>query len=231
MAVDDRNVLYLGGSFGVASLAPGESTPTPLETGGYPVSSLAVAADGTVYYVNIDNEVEALDPGAAAAKRLPFGKLQQRSQLAVGPDGSVYLADNDTGTLLKLAPGADRPVALPIKDLGSVGHMVVDAEDNLYAAVDRQISKISNGADTVEPVPGATGDVGGLAVDTAGNLYATDVQEGTVSRMPAGGGDWIELPFRDLQSPTRIAVDSSGNVFVMAVQKNLGLHVIRLAVG
>jgi DNA-binding beta-propeller fold protein YncE len=57
--------------------------------------------------------------------------------------------------------------------------------------------------------------VGGLAVDAAGNLYATDVNANTVSRMPAGGGDWVQLPFSGLQSPTHIAVDGDGNVYVV----------------
>jgi streptogramin lyase len=231
MAVDGQNVLYLGGSFGIASLAPGANTPTPLQSGAHPVSTLAVTPEGTLYFVNIDNDVEALAPGAATAQRLPFDKLQKRSQIAAGHDGSVYLADNESGTLLKLPAGADRPVELPVNDIGSVGHIVVDAEGNLYASVRGQIVKIVKGADTAETVPGATQNVAGLAVDTAGNLYATDVEANTVSRMPAGGGDWVELPFHDLQSPTRIAVDGDGNVFVMAAQKNLGIHVIRLAVG
>ncbi len=48
---------------------------------------------------------------------------------------------------------------------------------------------------------------------------------GSVSRMPAGGGDWAQLPFHGLQSPTDIDVDGDGNVYVM----NQGREVIRLA--
>lgn len=67
--------------------------------------------------------------------------------------------------------------------------------------------------------------MGGLAVDTAGNLYATDVEADTVSRMPAGGGDWTQLPFTGLQSPTDIAVDRDGNVYV----RHMGRELVRLA--
>ena len=78
-----------------------------------------------------------------------------------------------------------------------------------------KIVKITKNATTAEPVVGVTDHVGGLAVDAAGNLYATDVKANTVSRMPAGGGDWTQLPFSGLQSPTRITVDRDGNVYVI----------------
>lgn len=229
MATDDRNTLYLGGIVGIVSLAPSAEKPVPLPSGSYPVSTLTAGPDGTLYFVTVDNKVQALAPGAATAQPLPFDNLTRRSQIAVGHDGAVYLADNTRGVLLKLPAGADRPVVLPVKHVGAVGHIVVDAEDTLYAASRGRIVRIAKDSGAAEPVAGATENVGGLAVDTAGNLDATDVEAGTVSRMPAGGGEWVELPFSDLQSPTNMAVDSEGNVFIMAAQKFHGQQVIRLA--
>lgn len=71
-------------------------------------------------------------------------------------------------------------------------------------------------------------NVGGLAVDAGGNLYATDIEADTVSRMPAGGGEWVQLPFSGIQSPTRIAVDDDGNVYVIAAIRERGRQIIRL---
>ena len=81
--------------------------------------------------------------------------------------------------------------------------------------MDEKIVKIAKDAKKAEPVAGAPDKAGGLAVDAAGNLYATDRKAATVSRMPAGGGDWVELPFNGLQSPSAITVDGDGNVYVM----------------
>lgn len=229
MATDGRNTLYLGGIVGIVSLARSAEKPVPLPFGSYPVSTLRAGPDGTLYFVTVDNKVQALAPGAATAHSLPFETLTRRSQIAVGHDGAVYLADNTRGVLLKLPAGADRPVTLPVNNIDSVGHIVIDADDTLYAVARGRIVKIAKDSDSAEQVAGATENVGGLAVDTAGNLYATDVEAGTVSRMPAEGGDWVELPFSDLQSPTNIAVDSEGNVFIMAAQKFVGQQVIRLA--
>ena len=105
------------------------------------------------------------------------------------------------------------------------GHMVIDADDNLFVSMMGKIVKIAKNATTTDPVIGVTDNVGGLAVDAAGNLYATDVKANTVSRMPAGGGSWAQLPFSGLQSPTGIAVDGDGNVYVI----NRGHQVVRLA--
>ena len=228
MAVDAKNTLYLGGSLGIATVTPGADKPIPLEHGGLPVSTLAAAPDGTLYFVTLDNVVESLAPGSTAPDRLPFGELRQRSQIAVGKDGTVYLGDNQQDKLLTLAPGANSPTALPVEGVNGMGHMVVDANDNVFVSVMGKVVKIAKNATTVETVEGAPDNVGGLAVDAGGNLYATDIEAGTVSRMPAGGGEWVQLPFSGIQSPTRIAVDDDGNVYVIAAIRDRGRQIIRL---
>lgn len=229
MAVDGQNLVYLGGALGISTISPDTDRPTPLKNGGDPLVTFAVAPDGTVSFVAFDHAVETLRPGSAASEPLPFGTLKTWSEIAVGKDGAVYLSDNDTQKVLKLDPGAAEPTALSVEGLDDIGHMVVDADDNLYAYMNRRIVKIPKGAADVEPIDGMTETVGGLAVDAAGNLYATDNKAGTVSRRPAGGGDWVELPFNGIQSPTDIAVDGEGNVYVLAAEKFHGRRVVKLA--
>jgi hypothetical protein len=230
MAVDGANVLYLGGSFGVATVRPGADTPTPLE-GGPPVMTFAVAPDGTLSFVSLDHVVETVRPPATRPEALPFGNLKYWSQIAVGTDGAVYLADNENDRLLTLEPGAAEPTALPVEGLEDIGHMVIDADDNLYAYMNKTLVKIAKGATSVEPIDDAPENIGGLAVDAAGNLYASDNRAGTVSRRPAGGGDWARLPLRDIQNTTDIAVDRDGNLYVIATKKWEGFQVVKLAAG
>jgi streptogramin lyase len=225
MAVDAKNVLYLGGS-GISTLAPGATRPIPLKLDGYPtVSTLAVTPDGTLYFVTLDGVVETVAPGSTAPRPLPFPKLQMYSQIAVARDGTVYLGDDKSNKVLKLAPGAAAPTEVAVAGVAGPGHMVIDADDNLYVSMNGKITKIAKDATKAEPVAGVPDHVGGLAVDAAGNFYATDVKAGTVSRMPAVGGDWAQLPFTGLHSPTRIAVDGEGNVYVV----NQGQQVMKLA--
>ncbi|MGY1988931.1 hypothetical protein [Mycolicibacterium fortuitum] len=216
MGVDAKNVLYLGGLAGFSTVAAGADRPTPMKSSGNPyVSTFGVAPDGRLSFVTQDGAVETISPGSTTPEPLPFDKVTKHGQLAVGRDGSVYLADNERDKLLKLTPGATAPTELPVEIVNGLGHMVIDADDNVYAAMDGKIVKIVKDAEKAEPVAGVPDNVGGLAVDAAGNLYATDRQSGTVSRMPAGGGDWVQLPFKDLQRPSDIVVDGDGNVYVM----------------
>jgi DNA-binding beta-propeller fold protein YncE len=226
MSIDAKGVLYLGGGLGISTLAPGATQPTPLKLGGHPaVSTLAAAPDGTLYFVTLDGVVETVAPGAVTPEPLPFDKLQRYGQIAVARDGAVYLGDDQRDKLLKLSPGAVAPTDLSVAGVDGPGHMVVDADDNLFVSMRGKVVKIAKDATDAETVAGATEHAGGLAVDAAGNLYATDVKAGTVARLPAAGGDWTPLPFSGLQNPTDISVDDDGNVYVL----NQGRQVIRLA--
>ncbi|ODQ89527.1 hypothetical protein BHQ18_13985 [Mycolicibacterium flavescens] len=228
LAVDAKNTLYMGGSIGILTYTRGEERPKPLPHTRFGVSTLAVAPDGALYFVTLEHQVQTLKPGSTTPEPLPFGELREWSGLAVSRDGTVYLGDNSRDVLLKLAPGAQSPTEVPVSGASELGHLVIDADDNLYASSEGKIVKIAKDATTAEVVEGAPADAGGLAVDAAGNLYATDVKAGTVSRMPAGGGDWVQLPFNDIQSPTRIAVDGDGNVYVVAAIRGEGLKVVSL---
>ncbi|MFD9669458.1 serine/threonine-protein kinase PknD [Rhodococcus sp. NPDC059968] len=55
---------------------------------------------------------------------------------------------------------------------------------------------------------------GGVAVDTAGNVYITDAQgNGRVLKLAAGSSTQTELPFTGLEFPEGVAVDTAGNVY------------------
>jgi hypothetical protein len=224
--VDARNVLYLDGTLGFSKVEPGTDELTLLKFRGYPMAStLAVARDGTLNFVGLDGTVHMVRPGSTTPEPLPFDRLQEWSNIAVARDGTVYLGDGARKKLLSLAPGASEPTELPVDGVDGPGHMVIDADDTLYVSMMGEVGRIPKGATTTEPVVGVSDNVGGLAVDAAGNLYATDPQANTVSRMPAGGGDWVQLPLRGLQNPTDVSVDGDGNVYVIHQRDQL----VRLA--
>lgn len=216
IGVDAKKVVYLGGTGGFATLIPGAARPAPMKpSGNPPVSTFGVAPDGRLSFVALGGAVETIAPGSTTSEPLPFDKLTKFGQMAVGQDGSVYVSDNQRNKLLKLTPGATAPTELPVEIGNGLGHLVIDADDNLYSARDGKILKVAKNAKNAESIAEVPDNVGGLAVDAAGNLYATDRQAGTVSRMPGRGGDWVQLPFNGLQSPSAITVDGDGNVYVM----------------
>lgn len=76
----------------------------------------------------------------------------------------------------------------------------------------------------------------GVAVDTADNLYVTDVRTNRVLELAAGSSDPTELPFTGLdlsaglvdESTGSLAVDAAGNVYVTDTGHN---RVVKLASG
>ena len=56
---------------------------------------------------------------------------------------------------------------------------------------------------TVLPFTGLSTTLGGVAVDTAGNLYVTDFANNRVVKLAAGSNTQTVLPFTGLSGPLR----------------------------
>jgi uncharacterized protein (TIGR03437 family) len=130
--------------------------------------------------------------------------------------------------------------------LSAIADVAVDGAGNVYIADQEHIRQINSsgiintvahgffGTCSQTPTPVASADVAanGLAVDAAGNLYIADksadcIQEltttGTVSTLAGGGtnpnGDGGPTTSALLASPTAVAVDSAGNLYIAANYK------------
>ena len=55
----------------------------------------------------------------------------------------------------------------------------------------------------------------GLAVDSAGDIYVIDDQNGQVMKYAAGSSTPIAVPSAPIYSPDHVAVDDAGNVYVV----------------
>ena len=216
IAVDADETVYVGSVTQFYRLTSGADEATGFSFAGKPDGeSIAVLPDGTFYFLDFDGSIHMVEPGSTTAKTLPFKPLSSLSQIAVARDGTVYATDVEEGEVLKLTPGANAAVALPVTGLLGPTSLAIDADDNLFVLAGGDVAKIAKGATTFEVVPGAPKLVGGLAADEAGNVYLTDILANKVRRRSPGAGDWTELPFRGLVKPGAIAVDSSGDVYVV----------------
>ncbi|WP_159838432.1 serine/threonine-protein kinase PknD [Nocardia sp. CY41] len=68
----------------------------------------------------------------------------------------------------------------------------------------------------------------GVAVDTAGNVYVTDMGSDRVLKSAAGAAAATPLPFTGLKNPQDVAVDAAGNVYVSDTSND---RVLKLAAG
>jgi sugar lactone lactonase YvrE len=68
----------------------------------------------------------------------------------------------------------------------------------------------------------------GVTVDTAGNVYVTDGENGRVLKLPTGSTTQTELPFTGLKAPWDVDIDAAGNVYVTDPRNH---RVLKLAAG
>lgn len=174
----------------------------------------------------------ALAPPVHAEPRqdvVPIHGLTQPGGIAVDGAGTVYVVDTFANRVLTLPAGADSPSALPLPDLTGPEDVAVDVAGDVFVT-DRlgRVWTLPAGAAAPHVLPfGDLGNPAGVAVDAAGNVYVTDRAE-TVERLHSRGDvDRVwklapganapsALPFPGLHQPEGVAVDTAGDVYVVA---------------
>jgi uncharacterized protein (TIGR03437 family) len=191
------------------------------------------------------------DNGPATSARLSFP-----TGVAIDSAGNLLIADNNNNRIRKVTNNVITTVAgngsagfsgdggpAASAQFGHPRDVVVDSAGNLYIADpdNVRIRMVSNGVITTvagDGTPGFTGDDGpaiaarfnsptSMAVDSAGNLYIVDsnnsrirrVADGVITTVVGSGvadfvGDNGPAITARLNGPSRVAVDSSGNLYI-----------------
>jgi len=157
----------------------------------------AIAPDGTVRTVAGDAEPGAVDGHGSAARLSASGG----NAIAVGPDGTVYLADNLNNVIRKISPAGD--VTTWLGQAGAAGHVDATGTAARFAAP------------------------GGIAVSRAGLVYVCDqhnrvirvvTHDGVVSTLAGAPGEAASVDglgaAARFVAPAAITIDNDGNLFV-----------------
>jgi streptogramin lyase len=161
------------------------------------------------------------------------------ASLVADPAGGVWVDDEQ---LVKLAAGSDTETVLPAPDLGMHGDVLaMDAAGNVYGVngggvhpdggccVPVHVVKSAAGSDAPTVLPFKSIDaMGGMAVDTAGNVYVGDGTTDRVLKLSAEAEEPTVLPFNHIDGLVDVAVDSSGNVYAVDANHK---RMLRLAPG
>lgn len=106
VAVDDSGSVYVldKNNNQVVKLAPGATTQTVLLSDRSLGEGLAVADDGSVYFTRaiVPAQVVMQPAGSTIQTTVPFTDVSNLSGLAVGKNGTVYVADSGNSRVLKL---------------------------------------------------------------------------------------------------------------------------------
>jgi uncharacterized protein (TIGR03437 family) len=199
-------------------------------------------------------------PGTSASLGSPASVAADRA-------GNVYFAtqntilrlDATTGVLTLVAgngtPGFSGDNGLAISaQLNSPAGVAVDSAGNVYISDggNYRVRKVSNGVITTlagNGTPGSGGDngsatsaqlynPGGVAVDSAGNLYIADqfnfrvrkVSNGVITTVAGGGSslaDHVPATSAELNYPMGVAVDSADNLYIAVASDNFVPGLIR----
>ena len=144
--------------------------------------------------------------------------------VAVGPDGAVFVADHEAHALLKLEGGSFKTVAkgpgLPRTPLYGIRH-IARAKDGKWVASDPATMKLYtiDGAGKIEAVADDERFVTpwGIAVEASGDILAVDRVTHRLRRVKAGGK--VE-DVVDVRAPRAILFDKDGAI-VMLTDKTL----------
>jgi DNA-binding beta-propeller fold protein YncE len=209
---------------------------------------LAVDTAGNVYVTDLRHTKDQAGHPSVNRRviKLPAGSntqtvLPQFADAGVASDaaGAVWVVDAGHEQLVKLAAGSDAQTVLPLPDLGLRSELLaVDAAGSAYGADGGGVypdggccrpvhvvkAEAGSHTPTVLPFTHILG-VGGMAVDSAGNVYAGDFRQ--VLKLAAGTNTETVLPF-DLGSVGGMAVDSAGSLYVVDAERK---QVLKMAAG
>jgi sugar lactone lactonase YvrE len=229
-----KEILPVGGiipaSPAILTFATGISSPF----------GIAVDRFGNVYICDFFNN--AVDEIAAVGGRIPASPtirtlssgFNRPEGVAVDGSGNVYVADSQNNAVEEiLAVGGSIPASPTIKNLGSgfstPSNVAVDASNNVYVADtgNKEVKEMLavHGSIPASPTINTLGSAfgsgpTGVAVDAFGNVYEAERDGGVVEEIAAVDGTIPPLPTITMLGsgfgePVTVAVDGSGNVYVV----------------
>jgi sugar lactone lactonase YvrE len=146
------------------------------------------------------------------------------TQLATDASGNVYVADSGQGKVLQYPKGSATPISVGSGLTAPTG-VAVDGSGNVFIADSGNIVEVPYaqgglnvaGQTTIKTGMGSSLD---LAVDGLDNIYAADPDNGRVLHiinpgLANGTFSQSETSIIGFTKPTTVAVDSTGNLFVI----------------
>lgn len=164
-----------------------------------------VAADGTITTVAGSDSIGSTgDDGPATS-----AKLNYPSGVAIDSSGALYITDTMNHVIRKVVVGGN--ITLFAGQRGVSGFLEKDAKNEFLDAKDAQLNAPT-----------------GIAIDSSGNLYFCDTRNHRVRKIGTDGkiqtiagtgekgetGDGGKAVEAKLNSPTGVAVDAAGNVYI-----------------
>ncbi|MGA1837619.1 hypothetical protein VD659_11885 [Herbiconiux sp. 11R-BC] len=162
----------------VPSASP--STPRSYDLGaGWPgVSSLAVGADGSIWFDDfVNGAIGHLDPVTGVVESFPlFAATDWASSLVAGPEGSVWFGDPVNGRIDAISPSGSI-TGIPEPSGAAIVDLVAAADGRLWYTKNTgpELGSYDPRTGTFESYPVPVGEFTGLALSNTGDLWVAGI--------------------------------------------------------
>lgn len=166
---------------------------------------LAFDSSGNLFVAGGGN-VSKITPGGTVSvfANLPFSAGGYG--MASDPSNNLYVADSFIGEISKITPAG---VVSTYATIPGPIDLTFDSTGNLYVVVSNAIKVIAPGGGALSTYATLTGhpNLYGLAFDTAGNLYVSDITSTTLLKIAPGGGSFSNFPTTLSSGPKGLLFD------------------------
>jgi sugar lactone lactonase YvrE len=252
VAVDSQGATYVAdpGHGSVLQYPAGSTastTPVSIGTGLTAPTGVAVDGAGNVYIGDSGKVIEVpLVAGVlnSAAQTVLQSGLGSAINLAVDGAGNVYAADPSNARVVKISNASLRSTlvggsTLSVDSGYALGGftkptaVAVDGSGNLFVADGTNLDEVTVLGNQTTITTELSGTTSGLAVDASGSVYVAGTAG--LSRIPAAGGtltfnDAVGIGQGAINSPTTVALDRTGNLYVAYTGSGSTASVAQLSV-
>jgi sugar lactone lactonase YvrE len=158
--------------------------------------------------------------------------------IAIDGTGNIYISETGDGAIRRIDAGTGT-ISTSAVSTNYIWQMTCDGAGNLYVAGFNGLSEIAAGTGTVTTIS-PTLDADGIAIDSQGNLYVSDLSNQVVSRIAAGtgtittiagvgqsgscasaSGDGGPATSASLCGPGGLGIDGQGNLYIADTQDDV----------
>jgi hypothetical protein len=196
-----------------------------------------VDAHGDLFTSNTTNFTVTMYPKGSLNWTLRYTGLQYPTNVTVGGDGTVYIADISGNKVFEYAKGSTRPKR--IISVTTPQGVALDAQNNLYVsyntgahgggpgAVNEYAPHSTTGTTLAAQISWAAGD----AIDGSGNLVVADQSTAQVEIFAPGASSPTRVITTGLEDPFRLAFDKTFKHLYVADPEASAVFVYNYATG
>ncbi|MCK6574239.1 hypothetical protein L6V77_24430, partial [Myxococcota bacterium] len=188
-------------------------------------------ADGRVLVANqVTGDVQVIDPATDTVSTLipAFPGLRKPEETADGPGGEIYVSDNASFSVYRIAPDGTHGVAVgPANGLVEPKGLAVGPEGTLYVADEgaRRVLAFAPGAEApvvlADPARGASSPES-LQRAADGTLYVTDDHAGGVLRIASDGAVDAFLTADEVRWADAVSIAPDGDLWFSEANPDTG---------